>query len=76
MARAADFNELIDLAGGLVSDASCTIREATFTPLPAPHRRLTRSALGKLESAQQDLFRARNCPWSADRPRPRQLELL
>jgi hypothetical protein len=72
-----DFHLTIDRAAGLVLDATCSARAAGQGPLPAPHRHLLRRAVRSLESAQQDLFTARNDPWSrTPSTRPCQLELL
>jgi hypothetical protein len=71
-----DFHLTIERAAGLTLDATCAARAAGQGPLPAQHRRLLRSALRKLEGAQQDLYEARNNPWSSQPPPTLQLELL
>lgn len=75
MSAQTDFHITLDRAGGLITEATCSARAAGYGRLPHPHRRLLNSALRKLEGAQQDLFKARNDPWSTP-PKPRQLELL
>ena len=72
-----DFHLTIDRAANAVLDATCAARSAGQGPLPSPHRHLLRRVVRSLERAQQDLFTARNDPWSPPKPPPtRQLELL
>lgn len=72
-----DFHLTIDRAAGLLLDATCSARAAGQGPLPTPHRHLLRRAVRSLERAQQDLFTARNDPWTQTRStKPRRLELL
>lgn len=74
---ASDFYQTIDRAARLVDDALCTCRAASSGRIPPPHRRLTGAAIVGLEKVQQNLFFARNDPWSQPpRPKLRQLELL
>lgn len=70
-----DFHLTIDRAAGLTLDATCAARAAGSGPLPAPHRRLLNRAIARLEGAQQDLYTARNDPWSDPPPGRPQLEL-
>jgi hypothetical protein len=71
-----DLNIELDRAAGLVNDATNTLRGVAAGRLPAEHRRLTQSAARHLEAAEQDLFKARNAPWSSEAPRrPRQMSL-
>jgi hypothetical protein len=71
-----DFDFSLDRAAGLTLDATCAARAAGHGPLPAPHRRLLRSATRHLEAAQQDLWKARTDPWHQPTPPSGQLELL
>ena len=50
----------LDEAAGLTLDATCALRAAGVLALPVPHRDLVASAITALESAQIDLFHARN----------------
>lgn len=75
MSAQSDLHYSIDRAANAVTDATCTCRAMGARGLPAGHRRLISSAIRKLDSAQQDLFNARNDPW-AQPPKPVQLELL
>ena len=77
MSAQLDFHYSIERAAGLCLDSTCAARAADHGPLPAPHRQLLRSAIRKLEGAQQDLFQARHNPWQQTPPSaPRQLQLL
>jgi hypothetical protein len=75
MSAKQDFHLTIDRAAGLTLDATCAARAASSGPLPSPHRRLLKRAIARLEGAQQDLFTARNDPWSEQTPPKIQLEL-
>lgn len=75
MSAQSDFHSTLDRAGGLLLDATCSARAGAFRPLPEAHRRLVRRAIGRMESAQQDLLRARSQPWDPPRPTP-QMSLL
>lgn len=75
MSAQQDFHLTIDRAAGLCLEATCSARAAGHRGLPQPHRRLVTAAVRKLESAQQDLFQARNDPWSTPTPKQRQLQL-
>ena len=71
-----DFHLTIDRAAGLLLDATCACRAAVAGPLPMGHRAVMRRAIGKLESAQTDLWKARNDPWASTTLKERQLALL
>jgi hypothetical protein len=77
MSAQTDFHYQLERAAGLTLDATCACHAAGILPLPPGHRRLLRAATRKLEGAQQDLFNARNDPWSPPpKPKTLQLELL
>lgn len=72
-----EFALAVDRAAGLLADATSATRDAARGPLPAPHRRLLGRAIVALQRAQDDLFLARNDPWSPPRKaNSNQLELL
>ena len=76
MSAQTDFHLTIERAAGLTLEATCSARTAAHGPLPHPHRRLLHAAIRKLESAQDDLFKARNDPWTPPKPPAhQQLEL-
>ncbi len=72
-----DFQAVVERAASHVLEATLRARAASSGPLPAPHRRWLKRAIDNLEKAQQDLWKARNDPWSPCQPqRHPQLELL
>ena len=72
-----DFHRTIDQAASHVTDATCAARAAAAGRVPHQHRRWVNRAISNLERAQDDLYKARNDPFSCPPPRkPRQLELL
>lgn len=73
-----DFALTVDQSAGLLLDATCAARAAAARPLPRPHHHLVTRAIRAMERAQQDLFTARNDPWTQPEtePKPRQLALL
>lgn len=75
MGAQTDFEQTIDRAAGLITDADTAVRSADSRPIPDPHDVLLKRAKRGLQDAQHALFTARSLPWTAPKTE-RQLELL